>query len=56
MVTLALYLASLIAPATSCETIGPRLDATYVTICAGRVVRTTDSHTGVLTYLAPRSR
>jgi hypothetical protein len=44
MIALALSLATLLSapPARRCEEHGPRLDGTFVTICAGKVVRVRD--------------
>lgn len=56
MITIALYLLFAM-PTSPCETIGPRLDGTYVTICHGTVTRVTDRvPAGAYTYLAPESR
>jgi hypothetical protein len=44
MIIVALYLLgiNMSAPAPGCEELGPRLDGTYVTVCAGSVVRVRD--------------
>jgi hypothetical protein len=58
MTLISLLLALLAQPAApACETIGPRLDHTYVTICNGTVTSTTNTTPKTAyTYLRPESR
>jgi len=50
MTTLLLLLNLVLAPMAkpgTCETVGPRLDGTYVTICGGRVAAVSDGRGNV---------
>ena len=47
---LSLSVSSASAPATHCETVGPRIDGISVTICDGRVKSMTDASGNVVAY------